>query len=143
MLKGVKNMNIMNNNQFCFYGNKIAIEHNQEDKLHRLIIFKTNPFLNYWFNQDKKYIAVLDYFINEETVNIDYINVNDEENLSYGKEKLSRSESKELVQSMVQYVKNIANKENKSKILLDVHYNLRIYNRDFKDIGFSINKQKM
>lgn len=37
----------MNNNQFCFYGNKIAIEHNQEDKLHRLIIFKTNPFLNY------------------------------------------------------------------------------------------------
>lgn len=84
----------------------------------------------------------MDYFINEETVNIDYINVNDEENLSYGKEKLSRSESKELVQSMVQYVKNIANKENKSKILLDVHYNLRIYNRDFKDIGFELTNRK-
>lgn len=43
---------------------------------------------------------------------------------------------------MVQYIKEIAIQEQKKKITLDVHQNLRIYNNDYKNRGFVLTEHR-
>lgn len=43
---------------------------------------------------------------------------------------------------LIEFIKNIAILENKKKIIIDVHSNLRIYNKYYKKDGFILTNRK-
>lgn len=137
---------------FCFYGNRIVFKHDVTQDGNSIRIWRTTSILDYWYDKHSSgtsYIGALDYTIQDDGVKIDYININDKEEIYYNKKeicynknKLSDTESTELMDSMMQFMKTVADKEKKPKIKLDVHGNLHTYNKYFENVGFINTKRK-
>ena len=123
---------------FCFYGNRIVFKHDVTQDDNYIRIWRTTTLLDYWYDKHSygtSYIGALDYTIQDDGVKIDYIKMNDKEEICYNKNKLSDTKSTELMDSMMQIMKTVTDKENKPKIKLDVHGNLRTYNKYFENYG--------
>ena len=137
----------------CIYADRIAIKHHtinkdtkNDYKTNIIRIWKTTSFLNIWYNRfsTTDFIGALDYTIQKDFVKIDYLCVNniDEYNVRYKDCKLTDEETIELKKNLIQYIKNIAQEENKSKIIVDIHNNLRFYNKYYVDEGFVVTDRK-
>jgi len=146
-------------NHICQYKDKIFIRETISTFLHdgshsqqySIRIWKSNSILDVWYDRltSRNFIAALDYELFDDYVKIDYLKPNDAENsnnLSYGcisnYEHLTDYDAKEVVNSMIKYVENIARQNNKNKIVLDVHGNLRIFNKYYAENGFIVTDRK-
>jgi len=49
---------------------------------------------------------------------------------------LNTDEIEDIIESLINFVKIVATKENKTKIILDVHENLQLYNKYYYYEGF-------
>jgi hypothetical protein len=146
LLSNKPNTNI-NTNYMC--SEKIAIMHYNINYMNVVRIWKTNSFLNYWYTdftnssrQDQ--VAAFDYIINEDdTIKIDFMYINDEAS-SYENNSnyLSDYEANQIKKAIFEYIKNIAKENNKIKIIVDVHNNLKIYNKYYAPEGFQLTDQK-
>jgi hypothetical protein len=129
----------------CIYGDRIAIKHIVDKDTHKIRIWKTKSLFDYWYNDfhycHRNFIAALEYTIHDAYVKIDYLYVNDSENIINTKlynNSLDTYESEDLVKSLIGLVENIAKKENKHKIIKDVHTNLRIFQKYYYYNGFNV-----
>ena len=132
----------------CIYGDRIAIKHIFDKNIHKIRIWKTKSLFDYWYNNfhycHRNFIAALDYTIHDEYIKIEYLYINDSDNIINNKlynNPLNTYESENLIESLIQFVKNIAKKENKHKIIKDVHENLRIFKKYYYN-DFNVTNKK-
>ena len=133
----------------CIYKDKIAIQHSLCENIHSIRIWKTKSLFDYWYNDfhyyHKNFIAALDYTIYDKYIKIDYLYINDlNNNINFRlyNNPLDEYESEDLFKSLINFVKIIAKKENKDKIIKDVHKNLRIYEKYYYYNGFKVTDRK-
>lgn len=142
--------NHTNNNFFTkIYSDKIAIKHYNYEKINSIRIWKTKSLFNYLFYKlsGGKFIGGIDYIINNDNIKIDYLFINDNEyknicNKNIPNDILDESEAFEIKKSLINYIKFLAKKENKNKIIIDVHQNLRLYEKYYNNEGFIITNRK-
>jgi len=132
---------------FCI-GRRIAIEHNQTDTKNSIRIWKTTSIFDYWYGElsdpGSTFIASLDYTINprHHYVKIESLFMNDDEHSNVYKNSLDSVTAQELNENLLKFVENVAKTNSISKIIIDVHSNLRIYNKYYKNNGFQLTDRK-
>lgn len=129
----------------CYYGNKIAIKHYINESMNIVRIWQTRSLCDYWYDDfnSTRCIGGIDYIISDDHIKIDYIEVNDGENTNMNYDiSLDDHEAYELNKSIIYFIKSVAIENQKNKIILDVHENLRVYEKYFKNIGFKITNRK-
>lgn len=129
-----------------FYGDRFAIKHFNHNDLNVVRIWKTKSFMDKWyddFNCDY-FIGAIDYKICDDKIKIEYMNINDSNDVLYEKYKfkMNDDDAMKLNTAMIDFVKNIAKENKKPKIVIDVHNNLRIYNKYYNVEGFEITDRK-
>ena len=125
----------------CIYTDRIAIQHKQGKKgMHTIRIWKTKSLFDYWFDDfhhsGRNFIASLDYIIYEQHIKIVYLSVNNGKLVNLYNRILDTNEIDDIMESLINFVKIVATKENKTKIILDVHENLQLYNKYYYYEGF-------
>jgi len=120
------------------YTDKIAINFFSEDEFNFIRIWKTKVLFNLWYDNFncRQLIAALNYEITKDYIKIDYLNINDGDGYSESNFVLNLNESETIKKALLQFIKNLAIKEKKKKIIIDVHENLRIFNKYYKNEGF-------
>jgi hypothetical protein len=130
----------------CIYENKIAIEHYLKKNMNIVRIWRTKALFDYWFDDfkdcGKNFIGALDYTIHSTYIKIDYLCINNSEMKNMYNNPLDEYDSEDLIKSLIHFIKMIAKKENKDKIIIDVHENLRLYNQYYYYNGFDITNRK-
>jgi len=130
----------------CLYSNRIAIKHYIKNNTNTIRIWKTKSILDYWYddfnNCGKNFVASLDFTIYENLIKIDYLFINDDANMRLYDNPLDEYESEDLIKSLINFVKKVAMIENKNKIIMDVHENLRLYLKYYYYEGFQVTKRK-
>lgn len=136
-------------NPFTLYSDKVILNRetfnhpNMENTRHSIRIWKSKTMLNYWYNDQSSssFIGALDYQIRPNDILIEYLNVNDDE-CCYKTKPIDQTEAIAVQRELLEYVKNRAKEENKQKVIIDVHENLRLYNKYYKDEGFQVTERK-
>ena len=133
--------------QRFYYGNRIAINHttHASSSMNAVRIWQTKSLCDYWYDElsSRRFIGALDYTIEKDHIKIDYISSNDGEGSTYNYDViLDNIEASNLYNSFICYVKSVAQEHNKPKIVLDVHSNLRLYEKYFKQAGFQLTDRK-
>ena len=108
-------------------------------------IWRTQSLLDWWYDTNssgRTFVGALDYIVEKEAIKIDYININDKDNICSYEDRLSTEESAELLNSMMQFITGVAKQEQKNKIKMDVHGNLRLYKQRFEDHGFVLTDRR-
>ena len=121
------------------YGERIAIKHYTQNNQNVVRIWKTNSLFDYFYSDHlspySTFIGAIDYTINDDHVKIDFLCINDDENKN-------NYEMLILKKSLINFIKNLANEKNKSKIIVDVHKNLRLYKKYYSNEGFKQTNRK-
>ena len=110
-------------------------------------IWKSKAIYNYYFDDmdiTKNLIGNLDYKINDDYIKIEYLSISDKfDNAIVTTDIILNDEdSNELKNSLIKYIENIAKINNIKKIIIDVHNNLKYYNKYYKDNGFILTYRK-
>jgi len=129
------------------YEDKIAIRHTlAHNGMNSIRIWKTPCLLGFWYNDfdysHKYFIGALDYTIYENCIKIDYLNINDFDKKDMFYNPLNQDDSIHLVKSLIHFVKIVALKETKPKIILDIHENLRMFFKYYQEEGFRVTNRK-
>jgi hypothetical protein len=130
------------------YSKKIIVEHKQNiGDLYILRIYEQSVLFNRWYSNlnSARFIAALDYSINKEHIKIEYMNINDIEYIGskiYDEPKLTNFDSIRINKWLIDYIKTIAQDLNKEKVIVDVHYNLRIFNNYYLGEHFIATKRQ-
>jgi hypothetical protein len=129
-----------------YYGNRIAIKHYNKLNKHTIRIWKTKSLLDIWYNDFncKEFLGALDYTIDDNEIKINYLNVNKTGNndMYMYSNYLEEYDTEELINALIYYIKLIGKKENKEKIILDVHGNLIYFNLYYYYNGFNVTNRK-
>jgi hypothetical protein len=118
----------------CIYGDRIAIKHSMTRNTHVVRIWKTRSFLDIWYDEfsssSSQFIAAIDYKVRPDHLKIEYMNINDGF-CSSGVDGITVSsmESCQLNTALIAWMRVTAREESKSKIIVDVHHNLRIFDK--------------
>lgn len=128
-------------NDIYKYNNKIFVKHNVYGDEHSIRVWQSNSVLDVWYDMQtsKNFVAAIDYTIAPDRVKIDYLNLNDAEMAqhNYGSPPFFDDIcAKITVKSMIKHVENVARENGKSEIVIDVHGNLRLYDKFYKNCGF-------
>jgi len=132
----------------CFFciGPRIVIEHKQTDTKHSIRIWKTVSLFNYWYggltSPGSKFVAALDYTIQDDKVKVDHIGINDGDHGNMYEEPLDHFDAQELNDSLIHFLEIVAKTNYLPKIVIDVHKNLKIYNKYYKNNGFKLTEPK-
>ena len=112
--------------------------------MHIIQIWKTKSLFDYWFDPyySRNFIGAFDYIIYDTYIKIIHIGINDIDHRNMRNNYLDEDDAEELIKNFINFVKIVAIKENKEKIILDVHENLRIYLKYYYYIGFKITERK-
>ena len=131
-------------NCYCkpIYANRIAIEHTLKQNRNVVRIWRTNSLLDYWFDDfihaGKNFVGELDYTIHSTYIKIDHLCINDSEMKNVYNNPLDEYDSEDLMKSFIRLIKRIAISKQKDKIIIDVHPNLRLYEKYYHYNGFDI-----
>ena len=128
----------------CIYNDRIAVKHNIQGDYNVVRMWRTKSLFDYFYDgfTVNRFIAALDYKINDDHIKIEFLNINDDENYNINDLFLNSEESSKLTKSLVDFIKNKAVEENKTKIIIDVHSNLRLYDKYYKNNGFKVTNRK-
>lgn len=143
LLKNNENSSLYNCK--CIYETRIAIKYSIYNKINRIQIWRTKSLFDYWYDDfhkcSKNFIGVLEYIVHDTFIKIIRLNINDGEVKIYN-HCLNEYDAVELVNSLIYFVKTVAKKENKTKIIIDVHQNLRIFMKYYWHQGFENTNRK-
>lgn len=130
----------------CIYEERIAIQHHIIRDMDIIQIWRTKSLFDYWFNNfnysSKNFIACLSYTIHKTYIKIEHLGVNDKGNIGLYNNPLDEDDAEDLIRDLVNFLKILGKKENKLKIILDVHENFRLYEKYFYYIGFKVTDRK-
>lgn len=118
----------------CIFNNRVAIKHHAHDNMNIIRIWNIPSYFDYLytdFPDSDRIIGALDYSIHSDYIKIDYLFVNDDKITS--DDVLEKDDADELINSLLNFVKILAKNQNKNKIVMDVHKNLRLFNKYYKD----------
>ena len=126
---------------------KIMIRHNTIDRnINMIRIWKTNTIFDYYYDEFscQNFIGCLDYMTKSDCIKIDYMNVNDSKFIYLNRDSniLDEEEIREVTSMLIDFLKKLAKKENKKRIVIDVHQNLKIYKRYYEREGFIATNNK-
>jgi hypothetical protein len=142
----INNDNVSLYNCKCIYEDRIAIQHNVKKNRNIIRIWKTKSLFDYWYNDfhhcGKNFIGALDYTIYDTYIKIDYLYINHDEPKNLYNSLLHEYECEDLINALIHFLKIVAKKEKKSKIILNVHQNLRLYLKYYYVEGFEITNRK-
>lgn len=127
---------------FPIYNDKIAINHYRQGYNNIIRMWKTKVLFNYWYDdfRSDNFIGALDYKINNDHIKIEFLNIADEESYPYN--QLNSIDSDKLTKALIDFTINKAKEENKQKIIIDVHSNLRLYDKYYKYNNFKVTNRK-
>lgn len=129
----------------CIYEDRIAIKHYTRRELNIIQIWKTKSLFDYWFDpyESENFMATIDYRLEDTYIKIVYIGINDQErSRNTSSSYLDECDAEDLILHMVNFVKIIAIKEDKKKIILDVHENLKLFLKYYYHLGFKTTNRK-
>lgn len=128
----------------CIYEDRIAIRHYISKELNIIQIWKTKSLFDWWFDTycSNNFIATIDYTINDTHIKINYLGINDYDHINMYNNSLDENDSEDLIKNLVNFVKIVAKKENKDKIFLDVHENLKLFLKYYYYEGFRPTNRK-
>ena len=141
----------------CIYDDRFAIGKEKlnigsitglQKELHSIRIWKTKSLFDWWVNEQtgSTFIGALDYVINDDHIKCEYLSIKDVRELGYSMYdstiSLTDEEIDELSKSFINHLKIVAEKENKDKVIIDVHRNLRIFEKHYKNEGFVVTERK-
>lgn len=125
----------------CFYSrDRYAIKHWSTTKYNAIRVWKTKSLLDIWYDDASTsgdFIAAIDYCLNSDHVKIEYMYLNDAESTSR-EPLLDDATSMELNGAMITFAKELAKRENKPRIVKDVHQNLRLFQKYYEPEGFAV-----
>lgn len=128
-----------------YISNNIAVKHYMLNDLNVIRIWNVNSISNYWYEEftAEKFLVAIDYRIEQDRIKIEYFNMNNHNIRKYNKHCncLTDDDAHELTVSIVIFIEKIARENNKNKIVIDVHNNLKIYNKYYKDF-FEVTSRK-
>lgn len=128
------------------YETKFAIKQYKKENMNIIRIWKTNVLFDYWYDDfnrcGKNWIGSLDYTIHDTYIKINYLNINDYEKGHIYNYPLDIFDAEDLIKSLINFLKLVAEKEKKNKIILDVHKNLRLYKNYYYYEGFIVTNRK-
>lgn len=137
--KILKTYSIQNmDNSNIIYGDRYFMNHRMVGDTNVIRIWKTKSLFDIWYDEMRadNWIASIDYKIADDHLKIEYMNINDIECRLNNKYLLGNQESTEINKSMIEFVKHISKENKKDKIVVDVHNNLRIFDKYYKPEGF-------
>jgi hypothetical protein len=127
------------------YENRIAIQHLIKNDKNTVRIWQTYSLFDWWYQTYDKcgrnFVGTMDYTIHDTFIKINYLNINNGETNLYDN-PLDEDDSEDLIKEFINFLKLVANEENKKKIILDVHENLRLYEKYYYNVGFEITDRK-
>lgn len=128
----------------CIYEDRIAIRHYIRKELNIIEIWKTKSLFDWWFDPycSNNFIATIDYTIHDTHIKINHLGINDYDHINMYNNSLDENDSEDLIRNLVIFVKIVAKKENKDKIILDVHENLRLFLKYYYYEGFKPTNRK-
>lgn len=131
----------------CIYVDRIAVTHYMRNEKNTIKVWKTKSLFDLWFDScnSSNFIATIHYTIYDTYIKITYLGINDHEHRNiyiYNTPYLDEYDSEDLVQYLVNFIKIIAIKEKKEKILVDVHENLRLFLKYYYNLGFRTTDRK-
>lgn len=128
----------------CFYSDRIAIKQYIRNDLNIVRVWKTKSLLDVWYDDfnSEHFLGAIDYNICNDKIKIEYMNINDYNSCLNQKFKLNDIEAMELNSALIEFVKTVAAENKKPKIVVDVHNNLRIFNKYYNYKGFEITNRK-
>jgi hypothetical protein len=129
------------------YKNKIAIQHLVKKGLNMIRIWNTKVLFNCWYNlfeeSNDNIVAVMDYTIFDSYIKIERIYINSKNNWNaYYENPLCEHDTQELLHSLIYFIKTVAKCMNIEKIVMDTHYELRLYKKFYRFEGFMITNRK-
>jgi hypothetical protein len=127
------------------YENRIAIQHLLKNDKNSVRIWKTYSLFDWWYNSydkcGKNFIGIMDYTICDNFIKINHLNINDGRTTLYNN-SLDYDDTEELIEKLINFLKLLAKQENKNKIILDVHENLRLYQKYYYNLGFETTNRR-
>jgi hypothetical protein len=130
----------------CIYENRIAIQHLFNNNINTIRIWRTKSLFDYWYdnfdNCGKNVIASLDYTINELNIQIDHLFINDSDQNKLYNNPLDEYEAEDLINTLINFLKIIAKKNFKPKIIFYVHENLKLFLKYYYYLGFQTTDRK-
>ena len=79
---------LQNHNNFkldnCIYGDRIAVKHYIQGEYNIIRMWKTKTLFDYLYDDftTNKFVAALDYKVADDHIKIEFLNINDDENIS-------------------------------------------------------------
>ena len=140
------NNSIYNPYEFC--SNNIVIQKYKLNDMNVVRVWKSNYVLSYRLEDFKysNFIGGIDYRVNKDNDNIkiEYLSIND---IEYAKlmnctDNLSAQMTRLVRKSFIKFTENIAKENNITKIVIDVHENLKRFDKEFLPEGFINTKRK-
>jgi hypothetical protein len=108
------------------------------DVHHSIRIWQSKVLLNTWYNigaRTTAFIGALDYTLHPDHLKIEHLRVNDEE-CQYYLKPLTKEDATKVRIALMDCIIKVAVQENKSKVLVDVHRNLRLFKKYYIEDGF-------
>jgi hypothetical protein len=120
-----------------YISNNIAVRHYMHQDLNVIRIWNVNSISKYLYEESaiNNFIIAFDYKIEQDRIKIEYLNMNDNKysNTKYNSNYLTDNDVYELTSSIVIFIEKIARENNKNRIVIDVHKDLKTYNKYYKD----------
>lgn len=128
----------------CIYGDRVVINHYKINDISVIRLWKTKSFFDLWYDNmtNDNFIAGIDYSIQDDHIKIEFMDINDENCIIKNSYKLDKKDSMMINNALVRHMKIIARENNKNKIVVDVHNNLKIFGLYYKDEGFISTSRK-
>jgi len=144
--------NILNNKNIedspnCkfIYEKQIAIQHISKNISNTIQIWNTYSLFDWWYdkyeNCGRNFIAKIEFTIYDTFIKINHLNINDGTTNLYNN-PLDEDDAEDLINELIKYIKLVASENCKNKIIIDVHENLRLFEKYYYNLDFELTNRK-
>jgi hypothetical protein len=141
LLYSLNTYNFKNNKTNDYYSKKIILksEFSSDNKIYSFNSWFGTFIYGFYVNiiDNYNYIFSLDLIENDDNIKIEHLSINNDYYYSKNNNKfLTDNEVLILKKSIFNYIEDFAISKNKTKIIIDIHQNMKRFTYELKDEGF-------
>ena len=140
LMYSLNTYNLKNNKTNDYYSKKIILkkDFSSDNKIYSFNSWFGTFIYGFYVNikDTYKYIFNLDLIENDDNIKIEYLSINNDYHSKNKNNLLSDYEFLSLKRSIFNYIEDFAISKNKTKIIIDIHTNMKRFNYELKDEGF-------